>query len=338
MAFELSQLHRLLNSWKSQSAPSTHLQEKLQTLIDARLAELPRPGKGETLARWRALAAVAGHDLGLVKLYEGHTDALAIMAELGADQPAAGTRWGVWAAEPPHARLRCRFQSDGSVRLDGRKAWCSGAAQLTHALVTAWDEHDRPQLVAVMLDQPEVEVTAEGWRAVGMASTASVEVVFTDAPGHTVGESGAYLARPGFWQGGAGIAACWYGAAAAFADHLHAVCRRRDEPHARAHLGHVDAALKASHACLYETAQWIDLHPDDSAQLPAGRARAVTEQTVETVIRHVGRALGATPFCLDAHFARLAADLPVFVRQSHAERDLAGLAELIIEETSPWRL
>ncbi|WP_462379348.1 acyl-CoA dehydrogenase middle domain-containing protein [Pseudomonas sp. Marseille-QA0892] len=338
MALELPQLQWLLNSWMNQAAPSTHLQEKLQTLIDARLAHLPRPGQGDTLTRWRALAAVAGHDLGLVKLYEGHTDALAVMAELGAMQPDPGTRWGVWAAEPPHARLQCRLQNDGTVRLDGRKAWCSGAAQLTHALVTAWDEQDRQQLVAVMLDQPEVEVTADGWRAVGMASAASVEVVFADAPGRTVGKSGAYLARPGFWQGGAGIAACWYGAAAALTDHLHAACRRREEPHARAHLGHADAALKAAQACLHETARWIDLHPDESARLAAGRARAVVEQTVETVTRHVSRALGATPFCLDAHFARLAADLPVFVRQSHAERDLAGLAELIIEETSPWRL
>jgi hypothetical protein len=42
----------------------------------------------------------------------------------------------------------------------------------------------------------------------------------------------------------------------------------------------------------------------------------------------VGHALGASPYCKDAHFAQLAADLPVFLRQSHAERDLAALGDL----------
>ncbi|GGJ91734.1 acyl-CoA dehydrogenase family protein [Pseudomonas matsuisoli] len=337
MPIDLSQLQQLLETWKRSATP-IHLQEKFQTLVDARLADLPKPGQGSTLFRWQALAAVAGHDLGLVKLYEGHTDALAIITELGGEPPAMGTRWGVWAAEPPHARLRCRLEPNGNVSLTGRKAWCSGAARLSHALVTAWDQDERPQLVAVMLDQPEVDVTGEGWQAVGMAATASVEVVFSGASGHLVGESGAYLTRPGFWQGGAGIAACWYGAAVALADYLHAHCRRRDEPHARAHLGHVDAALGSARTHLHATAAWIDANPSEHAQLAAGRTRAVVESAVETVQHHVGRALGASPFCLNAHFARLAADLPVFVRQSHAERDLAGLAELIIEESAPWRL
>ena len=67
---------------------------------------VPLPGHGQTLARWRALAAVAACDLGLVKLFEGHTDALAILAELHGPTPPAGSRWAVWAAEPPDARVQ----------------------------------------------------------------------------------------------------------------------------------------------------------------------------------------------------------------------------------------
>jgi hypothetical protein len=33
--------------------------------------------------------------------------------------------------------------------------------------------------------------------------------------------------------------------------------------------------------------------------------------------------------CRNARFARALADLPVFLRQSHAERDLAALGELV---------
>lgn len=56
--------------------------------------------------------------------------------------------------------------------------------------------------------------------------------------------------------------------------------------------------------------------------------------------RHpVGRALGASPFCRNNHFARLSADLPVFMRQSHAERDLAALGEQSAQQPAGvWQL
>ena len=46
------------------------------------------------------------------------------------------------------------------------------------------------------------------------------------------------------------------------------------------------------------------------------------------MLDRVGRALGAGPLCLDPVHAQRVADLPVYLRQSHAERDLAGLGAL----------
>ncbi|MGY1893635.1 acyl-CoA dehydrogenase family protein, partial [Pseudomonas sp. SDT291_1_S447] len=112
--------------------------------------------------------------------------------------------WGMWAAEPPTAKVRV-FKEGQRLKVQGRKAWCSGAAVVSHGLLTAWDEDDRQQLVAVPMDQPGVVVTDEGWNAVGMAATGSVEIVFDQAWGLAVGGPGDYLARPGFWQGGIGI-------------------------------------------------------------------------------------------------------------------------------------
>ena len=57
--------------------------EQLQRLIESGLDQLPLPGHGATLQRWQALAAIAAVDLSLLKLYEGHTDALAIIEQLG---------------------------------------------------------------------------------------------------------------------------------------------------------------------------------------------------------------------------------------------------------------
>ncbi|WP_342648887.1 acyl-CoA dehydrogenase [Pseudomonas sp. REB1044] len=309
-----------------------HLDPGLATLMQAMQAEaldeLPLPGQGQTLQRWQVLARVGGCDLALAKLYEGHTDALAILAECGAAHLAGDGLWGVWAAEPPDARARIVARDGDQVRLHGAKAWCSGALQVNQGLITAWTADEKPQLVAIDLPHPSQRVSTDLWQAQGMAATASVTLNFDDSPGIAVGEPGQYLSRPGFWQGGAGIAACWYGAAAAIADYLREHCRTpRADAHAHAHLGAVDSALLGARAALRECAAWIDAHPVADASYPVRRTRAQVEQAAEQVLHHVGRALGATPFCRDSHFARLNADLPVYLRQSHAERDLAALGQ-----------
>jgi alkylation response protein AidB-like acyl-CoA dehydrogenase len=306
----------------------------LRALVEAGLDRLPLPGSGRSLERFQALAEVGGHDLGLCKLYEGHTDALAIIRQLGGS-PTPGSTWGMWAAEPPQARVKVSPQGQ-SIVLNGCKAWCSGAAVLSHGLLTAWDEQDRQQLVAVALDQPGVSITDQGWHAVGMGATGSVDVLFDGARAHAIGQPGDYLQRPGFWQGGVGIAACWYGAAQSIAERLRSHCAHREEPHALAHLGAVDSALQAAAVVLRDSALSIDATPLDNAELLARRVRAVVEHSAEQVILHVGHALGAGPYCKDRQFARLIADLPVFLRQSHAERDLAALGRQVINGT--WSL
>jgi alkylation response protein AidB-like acyl-CoA dehydrogenase len=301
-----------------------------------RAPTLPLPGHGETLTRWRALAAVAACDLGLVKLFEGHTDALAILAELHGPLPPAASRWGVWAAEAPNARVRATStgirsdSGDGAqVRLSGTKAWCSGAQALTHALVTAWLD-DEPVLAAVAMDQTSISIDTSKWQAVGMRATASADVTFNDTTATLVGAPHAYLRRAGFWHGGAGIAACWYGAAAQIGRALRDACAQRADAHRLAHLGATDVALQVAAAVLRETAAWIDAQPSADAQTPALRARLAVEQAASAVIDHATRALGAGPLCRDARFARALADLPVFLRQSHAERDLAALGERLV--------
>lgn len=304
---------------------------------------LPQPGGGRTLARWQFLSGLAGHDLSLVKIYEAHADALAIHAELDTPRAISGgcaqpEIWGVWAARSPDNELRFASRHGTEISLSGVKPWCSGAAFVTHALVTCVDSERRDWLAALPLDQAGVTVTARGWEAVGMAATQSVEVELLDARAMLIGASGTYLSRPGFWHGGAGIAACWYGAAAALAMRLRNAAQRRNDPHLEAHLGAADAALCAARALLREAAHTLDASPRADAMMLALRVRAAAESAVEAVLRACARSLGAGPLCRDRWFARMAADLPVFVRQSHAEHDLAALAKQLAAAGEDWSL
>jgi hypothetical protein len=150
-----------------------------------------------------------------------------------------------------------------------------------------------------------------------------------------VGKPGDYVGRPGFWHGAIGVAACWHGGAVGVARALLESDRTMSDPHAAAHLGGVDAALHGAGVALDAAAAVIDADPDGDMRWLAGRTRAIVERAASEVLDRVGRALGAGPLCLDAVHARRVADLTVYLRQSHAERDLAVLGEQVAQSGDP---
>ncbi|GAA2524160.1 acyl-CoA dehydrogenase family protein [Winogradskya humida] len=295
------------------------------------LPDLPLPGHGATAERFRGLADLARQDLVAARLGEGHADAVAILTELGA--PVSGERWGVWAAAP--RSLRARLTDDG-WRISGDRPWCSGAQWCTDALVTAAAD-DGVRLFSVRNTAPQAQPLDGTWPAVGMAGSDSRTVRFTDAEALPVGGVGDYVHRPGFWHGGVGVAACWFGGALGVADALYAAARDKDlGPHALAHLGGVAVALGAARAVLAEAAAAIDADPHRDAQALAVRTRATVESAATEVLDRVGRALGAGPLCRDGEHAQRVADLTVYLRQSHAESDLEQLGRLAVDEDPAW--
>jgi hypothetical protein len=292
---------------------------------------VPAPGSGDTLGRLDVLADHARDDIPTARLVEAHVDAGSILADLGIGSTGPDELWGVWAAEAPGARLSATHR-DGRWCLDGVKAWCSGAVGCTHALVTAWVGDERA-LFAVDLARGGVAPdTTDRWWSVGMAATNTRPVRFDGTPARRVGSVTDYFGRPGFWHGAIGVAACWFGGARAVGDRV--LRTRRDDAITRAHVGAVDAALWTGHAALAEAASVVDRHPDDVAiaHTTALRTRAVIEGVVTTVLDRAGRALGPGPMVAEADHVAAVADLTVYVRQSHADHDLAALGDLVADD------
>jgi len=313
---------------------------------------LPEPAGGATWQRWQSLAAWARRDVAAARIIEAHVDACSILAALGHEAPAG--LLGVWAAESVDCAV-VAARVAGGWELDGVKRWCSGASFVDAALITA-HAHDGRRLFLVRRetstpsDHRPPGAASSGpsyqsapyepidgtWTAVGMDRTDSRDVVLhrihvsDDA---AVGEPGGYLGRPGFWHGAAGVAACWYGGAVGVADALTTRARARPDPHTLAHLGAVTSALRSARAVLESTAHAYDNDPKDAdhcAERLALTARSVVERVATEVIDRVGRATGAQPLGHDAAHARRVHDLLVYLRQSHAEQDLARLGELVL--------
>ena len=285
---------------------------------------LPPPGGGQTAERWAVLAAVAERNLTVARVLEAHSDALAILAEAGQDPPD-GT-WGVFAAEAAGHRVDACQSA-----LTGVKPWCSLAGSLDSALVTAYVGDDR-QLFRVSLRHPSVTVSPPGaWVARGLRTVTSQPVRFDATPARPVGGPGWYLTRPGFAWGAIGVAACWHGGALGLQNTLLRASAARTGDLAALHTGIVDAALYASETALACAARDLDAGRAAGAagDVLALRVRAVVADTAERTIRQVGHALGPAPLAFDEDHARRVADLELYVRQHHAERDLARLGAAV---------
>lgn len=306
-------------------------------LCDEALA-WPLPGAGGTRGRWSNLSALAESDLVVARLVEAHADAVAICAELtSAASPQTGSRWGVWAAEGLGASCRA-FEGDDGWRIRGTKAWCSGATLLTHALVTA-EDGQRRVLLAIDLAQRGIHAGDSTWAAEGMRRADTRTVSFQDARAELVAADASYLTRPGFWTGAIGVAACWYGGAAALGRTLRtAVGDRPADPHAAAHLGAVDVVLGTARTSLLAAANAVDGDPTADHRRLALRVRGSVARAASEVAARVGRALGPASYARNADHAQRVADLEVYVRQDHAERDLAVLGEITATADWDWSL
>ncbi|WP_238420839.1 acyl-CoA dehydrogenase family protein [Gordonia sp. 'Campus'] len=287
---------------------------------------LPRPGGGRTLDRFAALVRACSDDISTGRLVEAHADADAILAEICGGGTAPGEFWGVWAAQARDTRVDARSAA-GGWELSGIKEWCSGATSCTHALITAHTEGG-DRLFAVDLGHTGVSADSTGWVNTGMHGSDTGTVSFDAVPADPIGEPGAYLDRPGFWHGGIGVAACWFGGARKVAAPLYRAAQRSDDALLRMHAGAVDAHLAAGWAHLQAAAHDIDADPTAPSKRLAFAVRWSVEQVATAVIDRVGRALGPGPLAADPDHAQAVADLAVYIRQSHADRDLAVLGGL----------
>jgi len=309
--------------------------EQFDALVRAGSLDLPQPGSGATPERHRRLFEIARRDVAVARLAEAHADAVAILGEAGR-RPRPGCAYGVWAADDPSATLTLRAASDGGWRLDGEKAFCTGAGIVARALLTV-RTGTGVVLVDVDLQRSTLTFDTSGWIASAFAETRTARATFGDHEldaGDIVGPPGWYLDRVGFWHGACGPAACWAGGAAGLVDWMiESNAGRPAEPHRDAHAGALVALCWRMTGLLDVAGREIDHAPDDR---PAAHARALMvrhdiERSATEVIDRLGRAMGPRPLAFDAPVARRVAEVQLYVRQHHAERDLEQLGRLVLD-------
>jgi hypothetical protein len=303
-------------------------QRVLAVARDHTRARPPGQGLADT---WRWLAATGRHDLVVARLVEGHADALMVLAQAGRDA-TSGAFYGVWASASGGTGLRCE-RLGGDWRLTGTLRYCTGAPSLDRALVTARTAEGRLLLFDVAVQGPGWRPVQGTWPAVGMDLSQSLDVeVDTVVPvAAQVGDDEFYLQRPGFALGGIGVSAVWLGGAAGVLDTaVTGLGHGEPDPHQLAHLGAMSVAVLAADDVLIRTAGSVARLDAEALPAIALRARSSVEAAVRVVLDRAPRLTGPGPLCRDAKFAHRIGDLLVYVRQHHAERDLAAFGSAVL--------
>ncbi len=292
--------------------------------------DIPLPGGGQTPQRHRALFQIAREGLTVARLVEAHWDALAILAEAGR-RPAVGQLYGVWASERMGQPISFA-RSDESFVLSGGKGFCSGAGIVDRALVTALFPEPRLVDVDLRANATHIEYDLSSWKSSAFHATNTATVSFNEigfSEHDFIGGPDWYLSRPGFWHGACGPAACWAGGAAGLLDY--ALQQSRSDAHTIAHQGAMYADIWAAEAYLDVAGREIDAQP---AEIPRSITRALilrhlVEQASTDILHRLTRAFGPHPLVADAVVSQQYNELHIYLRQSHAERDLEALGKLV---------
>ena len=289
---------------------------------------LPLPGHGQTALRHAKLWAAGVEDLSFARIAEAHWDAVAILAECGR-MPKPEALYGVWASELPGQALRLEAIGD-ALTISGTKMFCSGAGLVDFALVTV----GVPEKLLIEVDlhdaQTSVGYNTSAWATPAFRETHTGSVTFAShliTPDAFLGKAGWYVDRPGFWHGACGPAACWAGGAEALVQYAKA--NPRKDAHTLAHLGAMHSCTWNMRTCLDAAGREIDTQPMNytEAHVRALTVRHIVEQQCTDVLRRFARAYGPLPLSMNADLSQRYHELDLYLRQSHAERDLETLGE-----------
>ena len=272
---------------------------------------------------------VGRRDLSLARLAEAHWDAVAILADAG-HEPEPNAIYGVWASEIPGNAVEVSQAGDG-FRLNGSKMFSSGATLVDRALVTVVNPEQLLVDVDLRANSGTIRFDESGWKTQAFSQTHTATVTFREtrvSAGKIIGHPGFYLDRPGFWHGACGPAACWAGGAAGLVDF--ASMQKRDDPHTMAHLAAMRSSVWALRTFLLTAGQEIDEDPNHrgKAQIRALTVRHLVEQACSEILMRFARAYGPYPLAMNEDVARRRQELDLYLRQSHAERDLETLGRL----------
>ena len=287
-------------------------------------SDLCEPGRYSDLCA--ILSLFGSSDLSFARLFEGHVNAVSLVARYGdreqlnalAQRVAKGGLSAVWGADDANGLHVVRGAK--SV-LQGRKVLASGAGFVTDPVVTAKADHG--QVMCLLHLSTNEKIDLSGWDALGMRSTATGAIDLSGlevTSKNMLGVVGDFTRQPYFSGGAWRFCAAHVGATDRlvdlFRDHLVARGRGND-PYQLQRLAQCIASAKTARSWVEEAARRLSVEDADAGNVVAiaNLTRMVTERCALDVMEAVQRGIGLTSFIRPHPVERISRDLATYLRQ-----------------------
>jgi alkylation response protein AidB-like acyl-CoA dehydrogenase len=307
-------------------------------------ADLSDPGRYNELCA--ILRILGSGDLSLARLYEGHVNAVSLVARYGdrtqlralSERVLDGGLSAVWGADDANGLQVVGGQRN---RLQGRKILASGAGFVTDPVVTA--KADDGQVMCLLHLTMDENIDLSGWNAQGMRSTATgaIDLSGTLLPfENMIGGAGDFMRQPYFSGGAWRFCAAHVGATERlvdlFRDHL--VTRGRGEDsYQLQRLAYCIAAAKTARCWVEEAARRLSVEEGDPGNIVAfaNLTRMVTERCALDVMEAVQRGVGLQSFVRPHPIERISRDLATYLRQPVPDLAMSDGAKAFLHSTLP---
>jgi alkylation response protein AidB-like acyl-CoA dehydrogenase len=286
------------------------------------------------------LRIIGNGNLAVGRVFEGHVNALVLVAKYGTDEQLgrvaadvmAGHLFAVWNTQPPAGLQIIR----GELR--GSKIFCSAAGHATRAIVTARDEEKGSRMLLLTLRRGE-RVETLPFRTQGMRAATTQKVVFDGvsiSDTDVIGQPDDYIREPAFSAGAWRTCAVTVGGLEALIEetrkHLLRSDRHRD-PHQQARMGR--AIIAEETARLWVTrAATIAEESEESSEYKAAYvnlARTAIEAATIDAMNFVQRSLGLAALLEPNPVERLIRDLSTYLRQPAPDEALTEAAACFMQ-------
>ena len=287
-------------------------------------ADLCEPAQQNDLCT--VLRLLGSADLSVARIYEGHVNAVSLIARYGsrrqmqalAERVAKGGLSAVWGADDAKG---LHIISKNVPILEGRKILASGAGFVTDPIVTANAIDGQVMCLLHVTANEKVDLSA--WAAQGMRSTATGSIDLSGmvlSSANMVGLAGDFMRQPYFSGGAWRFCAAHVGATERlvdlFRDHLIARSRGEDAYQLQ-RLAHCIASAKTARHWVEEAARRLSGDEADTlnAVAFANLTRTVTERCALDVMEAVQRGVGLASFIRPNPIERISRDLATYLRQ-----------------------
>lgn len=310
-----------------------------------------------TLPLLKLLKQIGSGNLAVGRVFEGHVNALLLIELYGnenqrrqfaRDVIEQNKIFGVWNTEAQDG-VKIHQISIDRFKLQGAKTFASGSGFVTRPFVNgALVDNGGWQMAIVPLDQVATTTDETWWQPLGMRSTRSFKVDFTNveiARDYLIGAPNDYYKQPWFSAGAIRFAAVQLGGAESLFHLTREYLRqlgRTDDPYQRQRMGEMWIRIESGNLWLEGAAAACDrfltsARSDADTNLLLAHAnmmRTAIETVCLDVITLCERSVGARGLLRTYHFERIIRDLTIYLRQPAPDHALAEVGRFALENES----